>query len=352
MIDPGFWAGRRVLLTGHTGFKGAWLAAWLERLDADTTGFALAPDTVPSLFAILEPWPRLTSKLGDIRDPEAVAAAVAAADPEIVIHMAAQALVRRSYRQPVETIATNVMGAVHLMQALRECRNLKAVVVVTSDKTYAKADDGAPFKEGDCLGGDDPYSASKAAAEIVTAAFARSFLEGEGIAVATARGGNALGGGDWAVDRLVTDYWIAVTRRQPLILRYPGAKRPWQHVLDLLAGYLLYAERLATDPDGLPRALNFGPEAAGQITTAELADRLLRAVPGTAGWREADGEAPPETIALNLDASLAFEALGWRPALSTDDMVAWTAGWYLSLAAGADMRIITTDQIADYMDRA
>ena len=351
MLDPRFWAGRRVLLTGHTGFKGAWMAAWLERLGAETTGFALPPETVPSLFAMLAPWPKLTSKLGDIRDADSVAAAVAASDPEIVIHMAAQALVRRSYRKPVETIGTNVMGTVHLLQALRECRSLEAVVVVTSDKTYAKADDGAPFKEGDALGGEDPYSASKAAAEMVTAAFARSFLESGGVAVATARGGNALGGGDWSEDRLIRDYWIAVTRRQPLILRNPGAKRPWQHVLDLLAGYLLYAERLATDPDGVPRALNFGPEEAGQITTAEFADRLLRAVPGAQGWREADGEGPPETITLKLDASLALETLGWRPALSIDDIVAWTAGWYLSLAAGADMRTVTTDQIADYMDR-
>ena len=351
MIGPAFWAGRRVLLTGHTGFKGAWLAAWLERLGAETTGFALAPETEPSLFALLEPWPHLASRIGDVRDPGTLGEAIAAAAPEVVIHMAAQALVRRSYREPAETIATNVMGTANLLQGLRGRAGLKAVLVVTSDKTYANREDGAPFKEGDPLGGDDPYSASKAAAESVTTAFARSFLEGEGVAVATARGGNALGGGEWAEDRLVTDYWSAVMRREPLFLRYPAAKRPWQHVLDLLAGYLLYAERLATDPADVPRALNFGPEASAQLSTAELADRLLRAVPHAEGWRTAEGEAPPEKIALTLDSSLARETLGWRPLLSINDTIAWTAGWFVSLEAGAVMRVVTSDQIADYMDR-
>ncbi len=351
MIEPAFWAGRRVLLTGHTGFKGAWMAACLERLGVETTGFALAPETDPSLFALLEPWPALTSRIGDVRDAGAVAAAVAAADPEIVIHMAAQALVRRSYREPVETIATNVMGTTNLLQALRGRANLKAVLVVTSDKAYANREDGAPFAEGDALGGDDPYSASKAATESVTAAFARSFLEDEGMAVATARGGNALGGGDWAEDRLITDLWNAVRRREPLILRYPDARRPWQHVLDLVGGYLLYAERLATAAAGLGRALNFGPEAAGQISTAALAERLLGALPGAQGWRKADGEPPPEKITLTLDSSLARESLGWRQRLAIEDIVAWTADWYRSFVDGADMRAHTMDQIDRYMGR-
>ena len=351
MIEPAFWAGRRVLLTGHTGFKGAWMAACLERLGAETTGLALAPETDPSLFALLEPWPALSSRIGDVRDAGAVADAVTAADPEIVIHMAAQALVRRSYREPVETIATNVMGTTNLLQALRDRGNLKAVLVVTSDKTYANREDRAPFTEGDALGGDDPYSASKVATESVTAAFARSFLEDEGVAVATARGGNALGGGDWAEDRLITDLWNAVRRGEPLILRYPDARRPWQHVLDLDGGYLLYAERLATAAAGLGRALNFGPEAAGQISTAALAERLLGALPGAQGWRKADGNQPPEKITLMLDATLARETLGWKPVLSTDDMVSWTADWYGALEAGTAMRGVTMDQIARYMDR-
>ena len=351
MISPAFWAGRRVLLTGHTGFKGAWMAAWLEHLGAETTGFALPPETDPNLFAMLEPWPALASRSGDIRDAAAVAEAVDEADPEIVIHMAAQALVRRSFREPVETIATNVVGTANLLQALRGRENLKSVVVVTSDKTYANRGDGAPFVEGDALGGDDPYSASKAAAESVTAAFARSFLESDGVAVATARGGNALGGGDWAEDRFITDLWRAVQDGELLVLRYPAARRPWQHVLELDGGYLCYAERLAASPAGLPRALNFGPAAAGQISTAALAERLLTALGGAHGWREHDGERRPEKITLTLDSSLARESLGWRPLLSTDEMVTLTAEWYRALEAGAAMRGVTGDQIAHYMDR-
>ncbi len=351
MIEPAFWAGRRVLLTGHTGFKGAWMAAWLEHLGAETTGFGLAPETDPNLFAMLEPWPALTSRIGDIREGGAIAEAVAEADPEIVIHLAAQSLVRRSYREPVETIDTNVVGTANLLQGLRGRTNLRAVLVVTSDKTYANREDGAPFREGDPLGGDDPYSASKAAAESVTAAYAQSFFEDDGVAVATARGGNALGGGDWAEDRLITDLWRAVRQGEPLVLRYPTAKRPWQHVLDLVGGYLCYAERLATAAGGLPRALNFGPVAAGQISTAELAERLLGALDGTHGWREHEGARSPEKITLNLDSSLARETLGWRPLLSTDEMLSWTTEWYGSMEASEGMRGVTMDQITRFMGR-
>ena len=275
MIERAFWRDRRVLLTGHTGFKGAWLALWLERLGAQVFGLALPP-TIPSPRGFPNWRPRRSrSRIGDIRDAGVVARAVQEARPQIVIHMAAQALVRRSYRAPVETFATNVMGTAHLLDSLRGAEGLQAVLVVTTDKVYRNDGNGHPFAEDDPLGGADPYSASKAAAEIVVASMATSFFGGKG--VATARAGNVIGGGDWSEDRLIPDIWRAVKAGKPLRLRNPEATRPWQHVLDPLAGYLRYAERLASGAD-VPKALNFGPLPGDALTVAEIADAMLAAM--------------------------------------------------------------------------
>ncbi|MEM0944639.1 MAG: CDP-glucose 4,6-dehydratase, partial [Pseudomonadota bacterium] len=271
-LSPAFWRGRRVLLTGHTGFKGAWAGAWLGRMGAEVTGFALAPQTQPALFEMLDFPGR--SIIGDLRDPAAISQAVADADPEIVIHMAAQPLVRQSYADPVETYGTNVMGTVHLLEALKPAPAGR-ILVVTSDKVYENDETGRAFAEGDRLGGHDPYAASKAATEIVVASYRRSFFAEAGVALATARGGNVIGGGDFSADRLVPDIARALAAGRPVELRNPQATRPWQHVLDCLSGYLTYLEAL---PDA-PAALNFGPaDPADALSVAEVTGAMNAAL--------------------------------------------------------------------------
>ncbi len=348
-MNPGFWRGKRVLLTGHTGFKGAWAAFWLERLGATVTGLALAPETEPNLFALAAGSLGVDSRIVDLRDGSAVAAAVEAASPEIVLHLAAQAIVRHSYANPVETFAANVMGTVHLLDALRGCKRLRAVLVVTSDKAYANRDSGAPFTEADPLGGDDPYSASKAAAEMAANAWARSFFDATGVAVATARAGNVIGGGDWAADRLIPDIWRAHEAGRAPMLRYPDATRPWQHVLDPLAGYLRYAESLAGGPGAeLPRALNFGPGDEAGLSVSVIAERMLDALGSTTGWSHEPAPQLPEKRILALDAGAAKRTLGWRPKLAIAEGLAWTVEWYRALADGGDAAAITGTQIERY----
>ncbi|MBE9554450.1 MAG: CDP-glucose 4,6-dehydratase, partial [Proteobacteria bacterium] len=315
MANPEFWQGRRVLLTGHTGFKGGWAALWLARLGAEVHGLSLEPESEPNLFAILGDWSAISSRIGDIRDRETLRRTVADARPEIVIHMAAQALVRRSYREPGETTDTNVMGTVNLLDALRGADGLMAVLVVTSDKVYENREDGHAMSETDPLGGDDPYSASKAAAEIVTAAMTRSFFEEYGVPVATARSGNVIGGGDFSEDRLVPDLWRAGRASRPLVLRYPLATRPWQHVLDPVNGYLAYIEKLAAGACDR-RALNFGPDNAETMTVAAVAEQMMEHLGMEHTWEQDTGKHPKEKQTLTLDASLAADAIGWRPALS------------------------------------
>lgn len=343
MIERAFWRDRRVLLTGHTGFKGAWLALWLERLGARVFGLALPPDTEPALFPMLAP--KLISRIGDIRDAGVVARAVQEARPQIVIHMAAQALVRRSYRAPLETFATNVMGTVHLLDSLRGADGLQAVLVVTTDKVYRNNGGENPFAEDDPLGGADPYSASKAAAELVAASMAKSFFGGK--CVATARAGNVIGGGDWSNDRLIPDIWRAANAGEPLRLRNPQATRPWQHVLDPLAGYVQYVERLASGTD-VPNALNFGPLPGDALTVAEIADAMLAAMRCDKRWIRDGCEHPAEAQNLGLDPARAMQTIGWRPRLQTSDALQWTADWYSAVGAGAPARDITLAQIARY----
>jgi CDP-glucose 4,6-dehydratase len=347
-VNSEFWRNKRVLLTGHTGFKGAWAALWLDRLGARVSGLALAPETEPNLFALAQGGLGIESRIVDLRDAAAVRGAVEAAEPQIVLHLAAQAIVRRSYVSPVETFAVNVMGTVHLLDALRGCEGLEAVVVVTSDKAYANRESGTPFKEADPLGGDDPYSASKAASEMVANAWARSFFEPAGVAVASARAGNVIGGGDWAADRLIPDIWRAHEAGRAPVLRYPEATRPWQHVLDPLAGYLCYTEALAgAAGPGLPRALNFGPDDDGLAVSA-IAESMLQALGATTGWTREAAPQPPEKRVLALDAAAAKRALDWRPKLAIGEALDWTVEWYRGLAKGGDAAEISRAQIERY----
>ena len=342
-----FWRDRRVLLTGHTGFKGAWLALWLDRMGAKVFGLALPPDTEPALFSLLQPMHGVHSRLADIRDAEAVAAAVEEARPQIVIHMAAQSLVRRSYRCPAETFATNVIGTTHLLDCLRSVAGLEAVLVITTDKVYRNHGNGRAFTENDPLGGDDPYSASKSAAELVVAGMAASFFRPKGVPVATARAGNVIGGGDWSEDRLIPDLWRAVRADEPLRLRNPQSTRPWQHVLEPLSGYLLYAERMASGTD-VPAALNFGPSPGDVLTVAEVAQTMLDAMQSSQCWIAAEGPQPQERHSLAIDPALARTAIGWQPRLPSSKALQWTAEWYRAVMAGAAPRAVALDQIERY----
>ncbi len=343
-----YWRGRRVLVTGQTGFKGSWLCLWLQQLGAEVSAFALPPLADPSLYNLVAPWTGQEHATIDLRDGQAVHDFIQRVQPETVFHLAAQALVRASYRQPVETYAVNLLGTVHVLEAVRATSSVKAAVIVTTDKVYENDDRGRAFLENDRLGGKDPYSNSKACAELATAAYRKTLVGKDGPAVATARAGNVVGGGDWSEDRLVPDLVRAFMARTPVSLRYPGAVRPWQHVLDPLRGYLMLAERLLTQPEDAPSALNFGPDHRSVLTVAEMVESLGAAFDGALGWEQAPGEHPPEAPTLTLDSTLARQSLGWRPVLSMADTARWTAEWYRNWRAGADPRALVLEQIRRY----
>lgn len=336
VIDPASWHGRRVLVTGHTGFKGAWLVAWLRRLGAEVHGLALAPDAQPNLYEAAGTRSRCASEaLVDVRDRDGVARVVADARPEVVLHLAAQPLVRRSYEVPVDTFAVNAMGTAHVLEALRGRAELRAVVVVTTDKVYENHDTGEPFRERDPLGGHDPYSASKAAAEIVAASYRGAFFGG-GV-VATARSGNVVGGGDWNVDRIVPDAIRAWSTGRELVVRNPAAVRPWQHVIEPLAGYLLLAQGVARDPS-FARAWNFGPDPSQCVPVADLVDALARAWgPGAAHRVVTDHAAPREAALLRLDATDAQRRLGWSPRWDLETCARLTVAGYRAQLDGGDV---------------
>ncbi len=347
-MNPEFWHHRRVFVTGHTGFKGGWLVTWLRRLGADVTGYALPPSTSPSLFEAAIVHDGIRSVIDDVRDPVAVKAALRASDAEIVFHLAAQPLVRMSYDDPAGTYATNVMGTVHVLDAIRTARSVRAAIVVTSDKCYEPGEDTAPFREDDRLGGRDPYSSSKACGELVTAAYRASYFGSpESPALATVRAGNVIGGGDWAADRLVPDLLRAFGEGKPAMIRHPSAIRPWQHVLDPLHGYLLLAEALhARQPVG--DAWNFGPDETDVQPVRWVADRLAEQWGGGA-WIPGNGSHPHELHTLRLDSSRARASLGWKPALSLATAIDWTIEWQRAwLAAPGNGRQATLDQIARY----
>ncbi len=344
---PGFWRGRRVLVTGHTGFKGSWLARMLALLGARVTGIALDPAEGDSGFAIMRADAVLAADLrADIRDAPRLAALVHGAAPEVVIHMAAQALVGRGYRDPLGTFATNAQGTANLLDALRGLPGLRAVLVVTSDKVYRNDGAGRAFAEDDRLGGEDPYSASKAAAEIAVASFRASFPD---LApVATARAGNVVGGGDFSDMRIIPDLVRAQVAGEPLVLRRPDATRPFQHVLDVLRGYLLQAELLATDPASTPRALNLGPRD-GEIAVRALLRLWGDATGEPVAWTHAADPVIEEAKRLALDSSLAGSALGWHPRLDTPAAIAATAAWYAAWRRGEDMAAVTDAAIAAHL---
>lgn len=347
--DPAFWRGRRVLVTGHTGFKGGWLSLWLHALGARLRGYALPPHPGSSMFEACGLERFVDHRLGDVRDPDAVRSAVLEFDPEIIFHLAAQPLVRAGYSDPVGTIATNVIGTLNLLEAARLAANLRSIIVVTSDKCYAEDATRMPYREDDPMGGNDPYSASKGCAELITAAYASSFLQAAGVAVASVRAGNVIGGGDWAPDRLVPDLVRALISGTPIVLRNPDSVRPWQHVLDSLAGYLLVAEHSLSARGSSFEAWNFGPDPNCGVSVRELANDML-AIWGTGAAlvTGADAAAPREASELRLCSDKARVALGWRPNLSLREAIARAAEWYQAAARGEDMARWSLAEIASY----
>ena len=329
------------------------MSLWLKSLGAEVTGYALPPTAEPNLWSLIGSVVQgaggMRSVIADIRELRPVGEAMARADPQIVIHMAAQALVRESYRDPLATYATNVMGTAVLLQACRALPNLQCVVVVTSDKVYENRSAGRAFEEGDRLGGHDPYSNSKACAELLTQSFRDSFFA-DGPPIASARAGNVVGGGDWSEDRLIPDCVRALQSGHAVILRYPEAIRPWQHVLEPLSGYLSLAEALVNAPDRTPRAVNFGPDPASFCTVREVVDEFGARFAGKPGWVRDSAPQPPEAQALTLSSALAGQRLGWHPRLGIRETLAWTADWYLAHSAGENMAAFSEAQIAQYRE--
>jgi CDP-glucose 4,6-dehydratase len=346
-------AGRKVLVTGHTGFKGGWLCLWLKQLGAEVTGIALAPLAGPALFDAVQLDQLIDHRIGDIRSPEAFARAAQGVDAEIVFHLAAQALVRPSYQSPVDTYLTNVVGTAVVLDAVRAMPSARAAIVVTSDKCYENSEWVWPYRESDPMGGSDPYSSSKGCTELVASAYRRSyFADPKACRIATVRAGNVFGGGDWAVDRLVPDIVRAAIAGEPVTIRNPASVRPWQHVLEPLSGYLTLAARLLEDgSNSLATGWNFGPEPAAFIDVETIARSLIEAwgsgAPEIAFGKRSDD--PHEAGMLTLDSSKARIELGWRPLLAPREAVALTSAWYRAFAqGGTDMRAFTQSQIAAY----
>jgi len=353
MPDRSFWRGRRVFLTGHTGFKGSWLSLWLDALGADVTGYALDPPTQPSLFEQAGVAGVVRSICADIRDFPRLKSAIAECRPEVVIHMAAQSVVLRGYEDPIETYSSNVIGTVHLLEALRQLGPTCVVVNVTSDKCYANRESGGGYRENEPMGGHDPYSSSKGCAELVTSAYRESFfapasLERHGVAIASARAGNAIGGGDWTADQLVPDLMRAFLAGQPCLIRSPSAIRPWQFVLEPLRGYLRLAERLAQDAGRFASAWNFGPAEGDAQPVSWIADELARSWGNGASWSDDARMHPHEAHYLQLDASKARASLDWHPVLSLKLTLDWIVEWYRAFQTGDDLRRLTRAQIERY----
>ena len=353
-IQASGWASRRVLVTGHTGFKGGWLSHWLSFLGADVHGIALDPLATPNLFDVAGVKSILsTDKRGDITDFDQVAKALSTTQPEVVFHLAAQPLVRESYADPLGTLRTNVMGTANVLEAVRSCPSVRAVIVITTDKVYRNRESQHAYREPDELGGVDPYSASKACAELVVASYMTSYfigLDGHSPEVATVRAGNVIGGGDWSIDRLVPDCLRAADANEPLSLRFPTATRPWQHVLDPLGGYLALAEQLLeSGHKALPSTWNFGPDAAGTMPVRFIVGLVESALGQSIKvLTETDTDSPHEARLLALDSSQARSLLGWSPKWNVQEAVRRTVDWHQAWKGGADMASFTRSQIADY----
>ncbi len=353
MLKRSFWKGRRVFLTGHTGFKGSWLSLWLDALGADVTGYALEPATQPSLFEQAKVANLFHSVFADIRDFQRLRAAIEGCRPDVVIHMAAQSVVRRGYEDPIETYSSNVMGTVNILEAVRQLKHPCAFVNVTSDKCYVNQEWIWGYRENEPMGGRDPYSNSKGCAELVTSAYRDSFfplasIGDHGVALASARAGNAIGGGDWTSDQLIPDLVRAFLEGQPCLIRNPSAIRPWQFVLEPLRGYLMLAERLTEEPARFASAWNLGPAEADAKPVSWIADELTSRWGGSASWHLDGATHPREAYSLKLDTSKSNNLLNWHPALSLSQALEWIVEWYQAFQSGSDMRPITRIQIERY----
>ncbi len=356
-MNPAFWAGKRVFLTGHTGFKGSWLALWLQQLGASVTGYALAPPTQPSLFDMAQVAAGMHTVQGDVRDLPALCDALYDAQPQIVIHMAAQSLVRLSYSEPVQTYATNVMGSVNLLEAVRQTPGVKAVVNVTTDKCYENKEWAWGYRENEPMGGFDPYSNSKGCAELVSAAYRSSFFNPSsyaqhGVALATARAGNVIGGGDWAQDRLIPDILNAFAQGRQVAIRNPAATRPWQHVLEPLRGYLTLAEHLFTDGPAFGEGWNFGPHGDDAKPVEWIVNQMAQRWGQGASWQVDAAPQPHEAHYLKLDISKAAHQLQWQPVMRLSQALELVVDWARAQHAGANMRKITQQQITTYQAQA
>ncbi len=350
-VNSTFWKGKSVFLTGHTGIKGAWLALWLRQLGAEIHGYALKPPTEPNFFSTVAVSEGLASStLGDLRELDLLETALFAAKPTVVIHMAAQALVRDSYVDPVTTYSTNVMGTVNLLEAVRKTSSVQAVLNITSDKCYENKEWLWGYRENDSMGGHDPYSSSKGCAELVTSAYYRSFFKGEGVAVATARAGNVIGGGDWAKDRIVPDAIRAFINNEPLVIRNPASVRPWQHVLEPLAGYLMLCQKLVQDAGSFSGGWNFGPGDDSAQPVSFLADILVGHWGESAQWQVDQDAHPHEAVTLKLDCSKAKSRLGWKPAWALEKSLIETVSWYKAWQQQEEMKTFSLGQIAAYSE--
>ncbi len=352
-MNASFWHGKKVFVTGHTGFKGGWLCLWLQQLGAEVTGYALKPPTNPSLFEVAKLANGMNSIIGDVRDATTLTQAMGKAMPEIVIHMAAQPLVRYSYDNPVETYATNVLGCVHLFEAIRQAKSVKAVVNVTTDKCYENKEWVWGYRENEPLGGYDPYSSSKACAELVTSAYRNSFFnpvkyDEHGIALASARAGNVIGGGDWALDRLIPDIMRSIAQGESVRIRNPRAIRPWQHVLDPLSGYLVLAEHLYNGRGAYCESWNFGPHELDARSVQWIVEQLTQRWGDGACWEIDNNPQPHEASFLRLDCSKAHSQLGWQPRWNLKSALEAIVDWYIAYKHGDNMRQKTIQQIEAY----
>lgn len=343
-MNQKFWSGKKVLLTGHTGFKGSWLSLWLQNLGAHVTGFALDPPTNPNLFQLARVAEKMQSIIGDVRDLNLVQQIMQKTQPDIVIHMAAQPLVQYSYDFPVETYSTNVMGTVNLLEAVRHCPSVKVVVNVTSDKCYENKEWDWGYRENEAMGGYDPYSNSKGCAELVTAAYRNSFKK----TIASARAGNVIGGGDWGLNRLVPDIITAFIAAKPALIRNPLAIRPWQHVLEPLSGYLLLAEKLWHAPEKFATGWNFGPQEQDVKPVSFIVNRLVQLWGDKASWQQDATVFPHEAHLLKLDIAKAKNHLGWLPQMNLEKALIYVTDWYKAWQQNQDMRAITLRQIEAY----
>jgi CDP-glucose 4,6-dehydratase len=348
MIDQAFWTGKRVFITGHTGFKGSWLSLWLDSLGAVVKGYALLPPTQPSLFDEAKVAQIIDSEIGNIGNFEQLKASMAGFNPDIVIHMAAQPLVRLSYREPIETYETNVMGTVKVLEAARHCPNLKSFVGVTTDKCYENKEWVWGYREDEPMGGHDPYSSSKGCAELVISAYRRSFMQEQGIGLASARAGNVIGGGDWAPERLIPDILKAFEQQQAVVIRNPKSTRPWQHVLEPLSGYLVLAQHLYLNPDLYAEGWNFGPGDDDAQQVDWILDRMVEQWPGSSWELDQDAQ-PHEANYLKLDISKAKSRLNWQPTWNLDETLGRIIKWHQNWLEKENIQSVCLEEINEYM---